>query len=386
MKIVCVIPARGGSKGILNKNLMLVGGIPLVARSILASKNCDLIQETYVSSDSDKILDVSNMYGAKKTKRPSDISEDLSSTDEVLLHFIKERNLHEDKNSILVFLQCTSPFTTSQDIKKVVQTLINYPDIDCAFSANEDHSFLWSIDKNDSGIGINHEAYKSRKRRQDLEVSYKENGAVYAVRTNALIKTKNRFGSKALPVKISTSMPFEIDDEIELQIAQASSHLYRNPLQFSLSDCHVLFMDFDGVHTNDKMLLREDGVEHVTVSRADGMGISILKEKGINPIILTREENSVVSQRAKKLNIEINFGVKNKLEFLKDWAIKNNYKSENIAYVGNDINDLDCMNWVGMPFSPSDAHPDIMSSGCRVLSTKGGSGVIRELADIILRK
>ncbi|WPE15942.1 acylneuraminate cytidylyltransferase [Candidatus Thioglobus autotrophicus] len=387
MKIISVIPARGGSKGVVNKNLQMVNGIPLVARSVIASKSVKEISETYVSSDSGEILEVGKMYGAKSINRPSVFSDDTSSTEDVLLHFIEVLAKKNIKPDVLVYLQCTSPFTTSIDIKIVIDSLLSNEQVDCAFSAIEDHSFLWKVNRKYIGKGVNHKAYEQRSRRQDLSITYRENGAVYAVRVPALLRSKNRFGATALPVIAGGNMPFEIDNITELRMARMLTPLLDNSIcNFQLQNCKALVMDFDGVHTNDKVVVDQNGMEAVTVSRADGLGIGILKKMGVKVLILTREENDVVLVRAEKLGVEIKNGVTDKLSLLKTWAKENRLTSGEIAYVGNDINDLECLQWVSFPFVPNDLADSLKSYGFAMLNSKGGDGVIREIANIFGEK
>lgn len=383
MKIVSVIPARGGSKSIVNKNLQLIDGIPLVARSIVASKAVKEIIETYVSSDSDEILEVSKSYGATTINRPENISNDESSTEDVLLHFIEALSKKDINFDILVYLQCTSPFTTAIDVKLVLDTLLKNEQVDCVFSVTEDHSFLWKINDRNLGEGINHQSNKQRSRRQDLSPTYRENGAVFAVRVPALLETKNRFGKKALPVVAGGYLPFEIDYPFELQMARTLSPLFSNiTINQNMKECKALVMDFDGIHTNDKLFVDQNGVESVAVSRADGLGIDILKKLGLKLLIITREENDVVLMRAKKLDIDIRKGVVDKISLLQEWAKENGLNRSEIAYVGNDINDLDCLCWVSFPFVSNDSHVILKSKGFTILKTSGGNGILREIADI----
>jgi len=384
MKIVCVIPARGGSKGIVNKNLQIINGIPLVARSAIASKSVKEISETYVSSDSDEILEAGKRCGAKPIKRPAVFSDDISSTEDVLLHFIEVLAENNIKPDVLVYLQCTSPFTTSIDVKLVIDALLLNEQIDCAFSAMEDHRFLWKVNHENVGEGVNHKAYEQRSRRQDLSITYRENGAVYAVRVPALLRNKNRFGAKALPVIAGGNMPFEIDNIAELKMARLLTPLLDNSICYSqLQNCKALVMDFDGVHTNDKVIVGQNGMEAVTVSRADGLGIGMLQKMGLKLLILTREENDVVLVRAKKIGVEIKNGVVDKISLLKEWANENKLKSTEIAYVGNDINDIECLQWVSFPFVPNDITDNFKNYGFITLQSKGGQGVIREIAGIL---
>lgn len=387
MKIVALIPARGGSKGIPGKNLKTIGGLPLVARSVLAARGVVQIDETYVSSDSSDILLVGESYGAIPIYRPAQFATDESSTEDVLCHFLTELKVRGKRPEILVYLQCTSPFTTSADVSRVLEALLQNPAIDCTFSAIQDHAFLWGIDENGNGNGINHAAYSQRKRRQDMEErTYRENGSVYAIRVNAFMESNNRFCRAALPVPIERTLPFEIDDPFELEMARKLYNMFPQPgTRRTLQACRAVVMDFDGVLTNDKVIVNEFGHEAVVCSRADGLGIGMLKKAGLRLLIITKEKNSVVIKRAEKIDIEIISGVNEKLIDLKNWAATNDLNHSEIAYVGNDVNDLECIEWVGFPFAPSDAHPQVVNSGCVILSKIGGDGVIRELADIILK-
>ena len=145
----------------------------------------------------------------------------------------------------------------------------------------------------------------------------------------------------------------------------------------------LIVYDFDGVMTNNKVYIDQNGNEMVLVSRADGLGISEIKKIGIKQIIISTEKNRVVSARANKLKIPCLQGVVDKKYALMDYCQKNNIKILEVAYVGNDINDKDVMTISGITFSPSDAHPSIKSISDYVLKSKGGDGVIRELLDLI---
>ena len=387
MNAVAVVPARGGSKGIPNKNLQKIAGISLVGRSVLALKAVTGISQVYVSSDSFDILQVGQNYGAESIARPPEFSADTSSTEDALIHFLDEIEHQGVFPDILVYLQCTSPFTTSDQVSAVLKMLLQNPKLDCVFSAIEDHAFLWRVDADGKGFGVNHDAYSQRNRRQDLGKTYKESGAIYAIRVKAFKETKNRFGRAALPISFPKSLPFEIDDPFDLALSRHVAPLF--PVlnnHVDLKSCKALVMDFDGVHTNDHVYVCDDGSESVVCSRADGLGIGLLKKAGFHLLILTREENPVVRKRAAKLDIEIIHGEKNKLQALKEWSSSHNLENQNIAYVGNDVNDLECIEWVGCSFAPSDAHPKILVAVDTVLSSIGGEGVIRELADILLLK
>jgi len=148
-----------------------------------------------------------------------------------------------------------------------------------------------------------------------------------------------------------------------------------------LNDIKLIVYDFDGVMTDNRVIVREDGIESVIVSRADGLGVGIIMEMGIPQMILSSETNRIVSFRAKKLGIPVLQGVDDKKTVLLKYCRDNNYDPGGILYVGNDINDEGVMKAVGYSVATADAHHSIKSLAKQVLSTKGGHGVVRELAD-----
>jgi len=145
----------------------------------------------------------------------------------------------------------------------------------------------------------------------------------------------------------------------------------------------LIVYDFDGVMTNNKVYVDQNGNEMVQVNRADGLGVAEIKKMGIKQIIISTEKNPVVSARANKLDVPCLQGVANKKYALTDYCQKNDIQILQVAYVGNDINDKDAMVIVGFSFCPADAHETIKEISDYVLKRNGGDGVIREIFDII---
>ena len=148
-------------------------------------------------------------------------------------------------------------------------------------------------------------------------------------------------------------------------------------------EIELIVYDFDGVMTNNKVIVDQFGNESVIVNRSDGLAISEITKLGIKQIIISTEENAVVMRRAQKLKIPCLHGIKNKLATLKEYLNENSISSENVIFIGNDINDFQAMEFVGFPISPSDGHEEIKALAKYVTNTKGGDGVIRELLNII---
>ena len=145
----------------------------------------------------------------------------------------------------------------------------------------------------------------------------------------------------------------------------------------------LLAYDFDGVMTNNKVFINQNGEEMVQVNRSDGMAISFMKKLNISQIIISSEDNIVVAKRAEKLKIPFIKGVRDKERVLEGYCKENNIELENVAFVGNDLNDLKVMKKSGLPICPSDAASRIKDISKIVLNEKGGDGVIRELFEYI---
>ena len=225
MNYISIILARGGSKGIPNKNLKKVGKYSLIERSIILCKKNKNIKKIYVSTDSKKIAKAALKAGAIIINRPVSLAGDKVSSEDCWVHCIKKI---KEKNYFIpdriLFVQCTSPFIRSKDIDKC---FVKYEKqkLDCCFSAVKDHSFLWK--KSKSGyVGVNHKYKLPRVRRQDLQNIYKETGAFYLVNTVKFVKKKNRFCGKLGLVEVENSV--DIDNKTDLEISQYLAIKYEN--------------------------------------------------------------------------------------------------------------------------------------------------------------
>jgi len=149
-------------------------------------------------------------------------------------------------------------------------------------------------------------------------------------------------------------------------------------------DIDLIVYDFDGVMTDNRVIIFQDGTEAVIGSRGDGLGVDRLRSEGIPQLILSTETNPVVKARAVKLGLEVIASCKDKKYTLMKFCKQNGYDLQKVVYVGNDLNDLEVMKIVGFSVAPADAHPDIKSLAKLVTNAKGGTGVIRELSDVFI--
>ena len=148
----------------------------------------------------------------------------------------------------------------------------------------------------------------------------------------------------------------------------------------------LIVYDFDGVMTDNKVYVSEEGNEMVQVNRADGLGVSEIKKQGIDQIIISTEKNPVVSIRANKLGIKCLQAIDDKKAALINYCEKNGIDFDYVAYVGNDINDRDAMRIAGFKFCPSDSHKSIKKISNHVFKASGGNGVVRELFCLMMEQ
>lgn len=380
---VAVIPARGGSKGVPRKNLRRVGGIPLIARAIASASAASRVDRVVVSTDDDEIAAVAREWGAEIVERPIELAGDAASSESALEHAVAVLAARGVRTGILVFLQATSPFIDPDDLDAAVER-VAAGESDSVFSAVESWGFLWRLDGS-GATGVNHDP-RVRPRRQDRELEYLETGAFYVMDAAGFRAARHRFFGRIGVVVVPESTALEIDTVDQLALADAIAPLTGGATRIGgAAGIAAVVTDFDGVHTDDSVLIGQNGEESVTVSRSDGMGVSRLRAAGIPVLILSTESNPVVSARARKLGVEVVQGRADKASALAGWAAERGIPLDRIAYLGNDVNDLGCFELVGWPVAVPNAQPRVLAAARLVLAAPGGEGAVRELADIVIQ-
>lgn len=152
-----------------------------------------------------------------------------------------------------------------------------------------------------------------------------------------------------------------------------------------MNHIRLLVLDFDGVMTDNRVLVDQDGREAVWCHRGDGYGIGLLKKSGVEVVVVSMEPNPVVAARCRKLDIPCIQDCTDKLTALKNLADEKNLKPKEMAFVGNDLNDLEALQWVGWPVAVADAVPEVLEVARHITRRNGGYGAVREVADWILK-
>lgn len=378
--VVAVIPARGGSKGVRGKNLRPVAGLPLVVRAVRACAAVAEVDLVVVSTDDPRIAEVVRGEGAHVVHRPAALSGDEASSESALLHALDALDAQGIHPGVTALVQATSPFIAPADLARGID-LVRDGAADVAFSVSRSHAFLWRLGDGAAPIGVNHDL-SVRLRRQDREPEFVETGAFYVLRTSGFRATGHRFFGRLSMVEVSAGDAIEIDTEDDLALADAVAGLRegeRSPIA-----AKAVVTDFDGVHTDDRARVAADGDESVVVNRSDGMGVALLRLAGIPTLILSSEQSPVVARRAQKLRVEVRHGVEDKLVELTSWAADKGIALADIAYLGNDINDISCLRAVGHGAVVAGAHPQAREVATHILRRRGGDGAVRELADRVL--
>ncbi|HRJ74379.1 MAG TPA: acylneuraminate cytidylyltransferase [Anaerolineales bacterium] len=401
--ILALIPARGGSKGIPRKNIRSFAGYPLIAWSIAAAKQSELVTRVIVSTDDEEIAKVAREWGAEAPfLRPAEFAQDNTTDLPVFEHALKWlEDVEGYRPDIIIQLRPTSPIRPKNMLDDAIRILQNHKDADCVRGvvvAGQNPFKMWRFNGEDKPLnpllevdGIK-EPYNAP--RQILPPVYWQTGHIDVIRIETISQKKSLTGDVIYPLVIDSKYTVDIDTLSDwakyealiysgLEVVSPGKDRKQMPEIIKLIIC-----DFDGVVTDNSVITDQDGKESVLASRSDSMHIKTLKEKGIEMMILSSEPNNVVQARAKKMGVESihGIGMQDKGRVMREILEKKNIKAENVIYIGNDLNDLPCFEIAGWSVAVADAYPEVIRAADFVLTKNGGHGAIRELCEIILNR
>lgn len=402
MDILAIIPARGGSKGIPRKNIRSFAGYPLIAWSIAAAKQSDLVTRVIVSTDDEEIASVAREFGAETPfLRPAKFAEDNTTDLPVFEHALQWLAENEQyQPDVVVQLRPTSPIRPRELVDDAIKILLNHKDADSVrgvVPAGQNPHKMWRISgdhgpmKNLLDVPGIEEPYNAP--RQILPPIYWQTGHIDAIRTETITKGGSMSGGVIYPIVIDPRYTVDIDnlqDWVRYEHLVSSGELdmvtpgrTRRPMPDAIK---LIICDFDGVITDGRVWTDQDGHETVVASRNDSMRIKQMRAIGIDVMILSSEVNSVVSARAKKMGVEAVHGVglQDKGHVMRDILAQKNIRLEEVVYIGNDWNDLPCFEIAGWAVAVADAYPEVLRAADYVLHKPGGHGALRELCDLIL--
>ncbi|MBF0126360.1 MAG: acylneuraminate cytidylyltransferase [Magnetococcales bacterium] len=388
MHYLAIIPVRCGAKGTPGKFLQDLAGKPLLVWSIEHALACPAVTRTVVATDSEEVALIARQAGAEvPCLLPVSLAKEHSPPEPALLHLLDELGKKEEFHPHAVIL--LNPVTPLRLPGRLTAAIWQFEadGADALVSVCPMHSFFW---KNPKDPQANYD-YRNRPRFQEIpeeERLYRENGSITITGTTLLQGRKVLLDGKISLFMMDEKESQELDAPTLPKMAQewsvektgAEPPPRRNPLEWM----DAVVFDFDGVLTDNRVLVRQDGMESVVCSRGDGMGFGLLRKAGIPAFIMSTETNPVVSARAGKLKLPVLQAVEDKGAALQALCREHGFSLERILFVGNDVNDLPAMRLAGYPIAVGDAVPVVKKAAWRVLKTVGGAGIVRELLESVL--
>ena len=402
--ILALIPARGGSKGIPRKNIKDFAGYPLIAWSVAAGLQAKSVSRVIVSTDDAEIAAVARECGAETPfLRPAELAQDRTTDFPVFEHALKWlEEIEGYKPEIVVQLRPTSPIRPKDMVDQAVGILVQRPEADSVrgvVPAAQNPHKMWRFNGYDmpmnplldvAGIA---EPYNAP--RQVLPPVYWQTGHIDAIRATTISRKHSMTGDVVYPLVIDPRYTVDIDTPADWEKYQA---LVYSGLEMVMPEgksrrpmprrVELVICDFDGVITDNRVWVDQDGRETVAAFRSDSPRIRELRERGMDVMILSSEPNPVVAARAKKMGVESihGVGIQDKGRVMREVLAQKNIPAENVIYIGNDLNDLPCFEVAGWSVAVADAYPEVIRVADYVLKARGGHGALREVCDLILNK
>lgn len=373
---VALVPLRGGSKSIPDKNIRLIAGRPLCAWVLEAACLSGVFDKVVVSTDSPRIATIVQGLDlpVEVLNRPAELATDEASTEAVMLHAAQVLDF-----DVLVTIQATSPLVQSEDFQKAF-SLFKSGSYDSLLTAVRTKRFFW----NDDGTALNYTP-EQRPRRQDFSGSLMENGAFYFTSRSLLERTSCRLGGRTGIYEMAAESAVEIDEREDWAIVErALLDRSTQSLHDTLAKINLLVVDVDGTLTDAGMYWSAEGDQLKKFNTRDAKGLELVRKAGVEVAIITSESSPIVTERASKLGIQYCFiGVEKKQQCLESLARELSIDLAEVAYIGDDINDLECLKISGFPACPADA-VDVVKVTVRYISKyAGGMGAVREICELI---
>ena len=405
-EILALIPARGGSKGIPRKNIRSFAGYPLIAWSIAAAEQSQLVTRVIVSTDDEEIAAVAREQGAETPfLRPAEFAQDHTTDLPVFEHALQWLEENEGyKPEIVIQLRPTSPIRPKDCVDTAIKILLDHEDADCVrgvVPSGQNPYKMWRFAGEDQPmkplLEVEGIAEPYNAPRQILPPVYWQTGHIDVIRASTIKQKKSLTGDVIFPLVIDPRYTVDIDhlsDWAKYEaLANSGLDIVTPGAAFASKrsmpeKIDLVISDFDGVITDNRVWVDEDGTEFVAAYRSDSIGVQLLRAIGVEVMILSSEPNRVVEARARKMGVEVihGVGIYEKGRVMREVLEQKNIKAENVIFIGNDINDLPCFEVAGWAVAVADAYPELLAAADHVLSKPGGHGALREVCDLIRRQ
>jgi N-acylneuraminate cytidylyltransferase len=377
MRWVAYVPLCSDSQLIAPGKVRHVGGRPLFAWSLEQAISSKCFDEIYVTAESPEISrEVSDRFSSAVTvlNYPSPSAE--ASMETALLEF-QQRTAPFD---VVCLIHTTFPLMDADDFRAAKSKFLA-EDLDSLVTVTKSTRLAWTM----SGVPAIHDPVARPQPRWAYPYLI-ENKAFYLARGGLLTNYGCYVGGRTGIYEMPPGTAAEIDTGagwlalerlLSKRLSQAGANAFR---------IKALVLDVDGTMTDGGMYYGPAGEALKKFNTRDAHGLQLLRENGIRIGIISTEKSPAVEARMKKLNIdEYHPGVRNKLPLLLELARRWNIALEDMAYIGDDLGDLECLNRVGTAFCPADSVPEILEHAHHVCKGRGGHGAVREVCDFILK-
>jgi YrbI family 3-deoxy-D-manno-octulosonate 8-phosphate phosphatase len=401
-EVLALIPARGGSKGIPRKNIRPFMGQPLIAFSIAAGLQAHSVTRVIVTTDDEEIAGVARVCGAETPfLRPPELAQDHTLDLPVFQHALNWLAQHEDYHpDVVVHLRPTTPIRPPDLVDRSVSLLLAHLEADSVRGITPAHQNpfkMWLMDGDDKPIrpvttvpGID-EPYNSP--RQILPTAYTHTGLIDIIRPATILELNSMSGRTILPILFDPAYDADLDTPQDWK--RAEQRVLHDMLKLVWpgkpprgmpETVRLLMLDFDGVLTDNRVWVDQEGREMVAANRSDSLGIIRLRQAGVETFVISLETNPVVAARCRKMKVPYIQGENDKAAVLNRLLRERNVDASEVVYLGNDVNDLPCFPLVGWAVAVADAMPEVARQADFVLTRPGGHAAVRELCDMLVEQ
>ncbi|XP_076027731.1 N-acylneuraminate cytidylyltransferase A [Genypterus blacodes] len=383
--VAALILARGGSKGISLKNIKMLAGVPLIGWVLRAALDSEVFDSVWVSTDHAEIAKVAEAWGAKVHHRSPEVSRDSSSSLETIQEFLR---LNPEVD-VLCHIQATSPCLHPFHVKEALD-LIMQKGYDSVFAVVRRHQFRWQEVKlgTDQMTKPLNFVPANRPRRQDWDGELCENGSLYF--TNApLIMNKGLLqGGKMTYYEMLPEYSVDIDVDIDWPVAEQRVLRYGYFGRVTPEVVKLMLCKVSGCLTDGRIFTSASGEEMISVSTRDTGGIRNLQKEGVEVVLLTTTEDPVSEALSKKLAQQTGCKVKRvgvePLNDVKEMVEERKLEWKDVAFMGNDEQDVMCLNLSGLSAVPK-CSPVVAGNAAKyICNNVGGKGAVREFSEHIL--
>ncbi|XP_056445173.1 N-acylneuraminate cytidylyltransferase A [Gadus chalcogrammus] len=383
--VAALILARGGSKGIPLKNIKMLAGVPLLGWVLRAAADANMFDSIWVSTDHEDIVKVSLAFGAKVHPRSPEVSRDSSSSLEAIQEFAR---LHPEVDvvcNIQATSPCLHPFHVKEALEKI--TLEGYESV---FSVVRRHQFRWREAKKDTdGVTapLNMNPNK-RPRRQDWDGELCENGSFYFASRDLILNHGVLQGGKMGYYEMLPEYSVDIDVDIDWPVAEQRVLRFGYFGKDKSEVVQLMFCHVSGCLTDGQTALSASGDEMVHMNTRDIMGIRILKREGVEVVLLVSNEDDMSEVLSDKLATRTGCVVKHvgeeTLLDVEKWREEKKLDWKEVAFMGFDEPDVECLKLAGLSAAPGDAPAVAVNAAKYACRARGGQGAVREFAEHIL--